>query len=530
MHIKSLDLQGFMGHSSTSLVFPERGVVAVTGPNGAGKSALIEGVAFGLHGRTLRENDPWTGKGLVHVGTTGVHVTRARKGRGVVLSFDVGAESRAGLTATKGQELLDPHLMPWDVWRRACAFSSSDVAHFSLASDGNQKRLIESLLGLEAFDPALKACRADLADIRRKLERAEHRHEKAKLSLEAARQRLADTEKHGGEAPPQERIAEAQRKTDALGEQWCTQRKLVNEALERRRDVDRRAGEARSHLRHLKAQLDKLDAQDCPVCGQAIPEVLVEKLRADIEDVEMPDTGEIETELEALKVELERLDREYNAAQDEWEELREQRSRADSVKGAAKEAGLAIASAQKEITEASAQIARHELDVAELMVTEKVLGLRGVRPMILGHALDGLDTIADTWLARIAGEGLRIKLRAWTETKTAGISDKFSLVVEGAGGGSYKGASAGQRRRIDTALLFALSEMAAASRGTTPGTLFVDEVFDVLDDEGVEAVSEAMREVAEDRCVVVVTHRPSLVQALQPVRQWHVINGKVDER
>jgi DNA repair exonuclease SbcCD ATPase subunit len=95
-------------------------------------------------------------------------------------------------------------------------------------------------------------------------------------------------------------------------------------------------------------------------------------------------------------------------------------------------------------------------------------------------------------------------------------------VVEGAGGGSYKGASAGQRRRIDVALLFALSELAVASRGAMPGTLFVDEVFDVLDDEGVESVGAAMQEVAQDRCVLVVTHNPDLVRALRPARRWHL--------
>ena len=77
------------------------------------------------------------------------------------------------------------------------------------------------------------------------------------------------------------------------------------------------------------------------------------------------------------------------------------------------------------------------------------------------------------------------------------------------------------------ALLLALGEVAAGASGTRPGTLWCDEVFDSLDTQGCEAVSEAIQEMSRDRCVVVISHNPRLVEMLPDARRLHVESGKV---
>ena len=133
------------------------------------------------------------------------------------------------------------------------------------------------------------------------------------------------------------------------------------------------------------------------------------------------------------------------------------------------------------------------LEIDELQVAEKVLGMRGVRVKVLGHALAGIEHVANGWLSRMSS-GVKVELKSFTETKTAGINDALSLEIHGVGGGhGYKATSGGERRRVDAALILGLAEVAAAASGGGDGTLWMDEVFDALDVDGCAAVAECLR-------------------------------------
>ncbi len=122
---------------------------------------------------------------------------------------------------------------------------------------------------------------------------------------------------------------------------------------------------------------------------------------------------------------------------------------------------------------------------------------------------------------------MTISLRPYSELKKGGTNDSISLEVHGLGRGSYKSTSGGERRRVDVALLLALGEVAAAARGGVPGTLFFDEVFDCLDDAGIEAIGDVLAELAKARCVVVITHSKPLIQRLRASASLHIAGGAI---
>lgn len=103
------------------------------------------------------------------------------------------------------------------------------------------------------------------------------------------------------------------------------------------------------------------------------------------------------------------------------------------------------------------------------------------------------------------------------------------MEIIGAGGGhGYRGASGGERRRIDIAIMLALAEIAEYASGAQPGTMFMDEVFDALDaDFGVPRATDVLQELSRTRCVVVVTHNAELARALKPTQHLHVENGNI---
>jgi DNA repair exonuclease SbcCD ATPase subunit len=532
MHIRQVTLRGFMLHEDATFKLPDSGVVVLTGPNGVGKSALIEGVATAWWGKTLREGpSPWTGKPAEVISETDtLRVKRARKGRSTEVTI---WDSKDGewvqrgdepMNATDANVLLAPLLMGWDVWKRACAFSSSDVAHFSLAGDKDQKSLIEDMLGLGMFEPAAKACRADLAGKKADLSIAIEKVRRLETTVESLQARIKDNEEYVGEEVADEAIVEVTKKYADFQLLANAVRGDQGDVTEELREADTKRGEIRARIAEIERTLDALSGDKCPTCSQTIPDALRDSLRAGVKGVRdalnAVSTVTIEAALEELDEEYDVLSAKARDAKARMDELKAARSRREQVAGVLKDCRARLVGAEEELEDAQAELVDTEQDVAELIAAEKVLGLKGVRAQVLANGLEGLDAVAATWMKRIAGDGFSVRLQAFTNTKTAGTNAKFSLVVEGAGGGSYKGASSGQRRRIDVALLFALSEMAAAARGETPGTLFVDEVFDALDDEGLAAVSNAIQDIAEERCVLVITHNKALVQALQPVRRW----------
>jgi len=56
MILKRLSLKNFLTHTNTEVEFAQKGITVFIGDNGAGKSSIIEGVVYGLFGRTDRGN------------------------------------------------------------------------------------------------------------------------------------------------------------------------------------------------------------------------------------------------------------------------------------------------------------------------------------------------------------------------------------------------------------------------------------------------------------------------------------------
>ena len=571
MHVLELDLTCFMAHEKTKVALPARGVVLVTGPNGAGKSGIVEGASYGLFGRTLRGTSPWRKgePGEVTVLTDKVLSRRkATKAGKVSLAWACalpGAQDVEYASPTKAQEALEAVVGDFDIWRRTHVFSSADAAHFTLSTDGERKRLLESILGLERFDLALEACRDDLRkedDRVRTTEGLLARHREravgAARRLEDARAALASlpplqpptapvTSATGGSTGWDERQARLQALQSAaqadiarLQKAGCTH----SEA----------AAQEHAEARQLQQGLDRLKASECPTCGQTIPDSLRQEYRDDIEaaqkraevneQVYSRARREVEAQIGDLSLELHDLHEQVNAleverrsarnAEQAEKKAREEQARLvqahEDAKARIDDCTDALRIDRDEVARLEGLLTGATKGAEELQAVESVLGLKGVRAHVLGKALGGLERVANSWLARIAGPDLRLALRPYSEKKTGGISDAISLDVAGAGGGlGYKASSGGERRRIDVALLLALAEVSQAAHGQDEGTLFFDEVFDALDGAGVEAVSEVLGELARDRAVVVISHSLALAESLPVALALRVEGGVLAE-
>lgn len=528
MHIQTLRLKKFMSHDDTLIQLPERGLVVVTGPNGAGKSSIIEAPAMACWGETLRGTSPWREgeAGAAVVITPEITADRARKGVRTSLSWTATGQPKVEFeTTTKAQEALERIIGTFNVWRRTHVFSSHDAAHFTLATDGERKRLLEDVLQLDKFDRALTKCRIDLKVEGDTLRSHESALERLSGQLEGSDLRLTAAKKMVQTLPAAVDSTETQAEISRLQGLLDATNKDGNDLHQKLRAADNAGADLAAEARQVEAQLTRLGQGNCSQCGQPLPADKIaglreraEKLKADgvaaVQQAKAAVSG-IEGQMEELREEKQVLERKIADLRAKLHTAAKIAEQIAATQKELKSAEESVTTLRERIAKGTTTVAAGRSRVAVLEASEQVLGLKGVRAHVLGQALKGIEQVANAWLARIAGTGLQLSLKSYSEKKTGGVSDAISLDVHGAGGGlGYRASSGGERRRIDVALLLALAEVSSAAQGRTPGTMFFDEVFDALDDDGVAAVRDVLVELCEERAVVVITHSKALIDQL----------------
>ena len=149
---------------------------------------------------------------------------------------------------------------------------------------------------------------------------------------------------------------------------------------------------------------------------------------------------------------------------------------------------------------------------------------------MLSRLVQLLEAETNDWLGKISGGGLHVVIASHTETKRGDNRNVVSLSVKKEDHSlPYVNRSAGERRRVDVALGFALRSISDAAEGSPGGTLFADEIFDGLDEAGRETVMEGLLDMAKTRCVVLISHAASFVER-SAVARYHLTDGALERR
>jgi DNA repair exonuclease SbcCD ATPase subunit len=544
-------MRGFTCHVDTHLVLPAAGVVVVTGNNGSGKSSVVEAVSTALWGQTLRgtlpfvdrlsrdSDDPAADVGAVEVETDLVTARRRRLvGARWNLSWHPpGAEPVDFENTTKAQEALESVIGSRELWRRGNVFASADPANFTGATAFERLRLFETMLGADQFDDALGRARGELREATAALAEATRLRDVAQAAISAETRRHAEALETANMAVPSGDSSTLETKLRNITKLSESARRDAEKVVTAQRTADRAGGAAGAQAHELEAKLARLRGDTCYACGQAVTEALREGLRAALE-VERRAARQaraaasaalagIEDESMEAREELRILEAKRSALAAELHTMKATAGAVARAREACADAVSKLAVAHRAAGRAEAAMNASGFEVAELAVVDRVLGLHGVRAHIVSRALDSLEGIANTWLARLA-PGVRLRIKPFKEKDGRGRNDQISVDVEGVGGGrGYSAASGGERRRIDVALLFAMGELSAAAHGRGPGTLFCDEVFDSLDAGGEAAVAAALDGVAADRAVVVITHSDTLADRLPAKVRWRFEGGRL---
>ncbi len=517
-------MQGLATHQKTSISLPASGITVITGPNGAGKSTVMEAVAAGLWGRSLRGSVAWQGKeSSVTVTTPDVTVTRTRKGSRSTLKYRLHVASLEADamhahsspehdTATAAQEALQPLIGSFDAWRKAHVFSSADVASFAASGDAERKRHLEALLGLDLLERCWKLAGIKQKEITQELRAAEQ-------WLVGCESGLAEAKRAAGDKPVsadfETDIASA-KDAHAVAQQELT--RLVHAATAAEMALVKASQiEAAAVSLYTKAV--------CPTCKRALTTDDAESCTQALASIDDAEAARrlAEKEVKYARHHRQLADTFCNEAYRTYINLKAQRdmhanalARWETAKLRVTELAVKADAARKKHDELL-----NSCNAAAAVVA--LYGSRGLPAHLLDKVLADISQRATVWLAKI-GSSMQVTLSSTSERADGKTAQVLCIAVSGVGATEYREMSGGERRRLDVALLLAIADVAGGK-----GTLWFDEVFDSLDSAGRQGVAEALRDASQHRPIVVITHADELARALRPQQWIHVNNGQVTQ-
>ena len=453
-----LHLHPYAPHRDTRLELADTGLVVVYGLNGSGKSSLVEAYAAAMWGRSLRGASAWrTEDCRITVGLPGLLVERTPS------SLRVNGE--AALTPAKTQQRLSALVGDFATWQRTRVFDADLTARFGASGDGERKKLLEQLLGLEKLDAGLRRVREDIRE-------ADRLHAAAERSQSIAEAGLAEQPALGVTFD-----AEALARSEAL----------LQEAELRASEMAKEAGRRQQEQRRAQTAVDLFHRGHCPTCEQSVP---LDRW------VQVRDAAK--RALAEHTTEQRQADADVAALLTEVRKLRAQRAEAER----AAQAAARCAELGERRAKAEAERTAHALTLRRLRAIEAFLV--EARPKLLSSSLAILESAASAWLP--------------------GLSISEDMVVCH-GPRMYKELNEGHRRLCDMAVLLGLSGMGDAK---VKGPIFLDGALHGLDEDRQDAVVSLLETVAQRELVVVFTCVEETALRFRGAR-FRVVDGTIQK-
>lgn len=156
---------------------------------------------------------------------------------------------------------------------------------------------------------------------------------------------------------------------------------------------------------------------------------------------------------------------------------------------------------------------KDKLDEKDCLVFwQQAYSNQGIKSYILDDITPFLNRRVNKYLAKLTSGHIEVKFNTQTVLKSGETREKFSIEISNQDGGQeYSANSGGERKRIDLAINLALQDLVASRSSKRINIAIWDEVFDALDETGIEKVIELLQELSEEKStILVVSHNQHL--------------------
>jgi DNA repair protein SbcC/Rad50 len=134
---------------------------------------------------------------------------------------------------------------------------------------------------------------------------------------------------------------------------------------------------------------------------------------------------------------------------------------------------------------------------------------RGIPSMLIDNAIPFMNKNINNYLEKLSNGRLIVSIDTLKETAAGEYRDKISISVidTHTKANSRQKLSGGQIRQVDIATLLTLYDLQSEIYHMSFNIMIFDEIFDSLDDNNIGLASSVLRQLCQDTCVFIISHR-----------------------
>lgn len=548
--VKKIRFKNFRsyGNQFTEIDLLRSNSTVITAPNGSGKSTILMAIEFGLFGKVsngINKNDLINNinkKDLVveiecETKNKEILIRRGMK-PGLFEIFIDGKMVDQEASSRDYQTYFEEEVLGFSInsFRQVVFVSGSSYTPFLLLSAGARRKIVEELLNLTVFTKMYILHLANIAHNKEEIKLAETKIATLQASLNSLKKGLESVsiQEEGYRKTIEDNIASATEKFNQLDSEVASRNVVIEDLIVKTSNLDKKTAkqskmsefgrDIRKRVKKIKDFVAYLTDKDtCPVCTQPLtPEfkqtVISEKttkqkeLETNLDNLERI-LGETESDIsvmcEILK-HIQQLESENHVSAKRMSDLRlyiaEQQNLLTKTTDNSKDLKLEIKSTAEDL-EVSKQKRLELLEEKQYNeMLSAVIKDNGIKAKIISQYVPTMNQEINRFIG-LLDLGLSFEIDENFEEK---ILSRFKDEL------SYTSFSAGERARIDIAILFTWRELAKMKNSLSCNLLFLDEIFDaVLDDQGLETFISLLKYHLTDTNVFLISHRPEVVDKFE---------------
>ena len=160
--------------------------------------------------------------------------------------------------------------------------------------------------------------------------------------------------------------------------------------------------------------------------------------------------------------------------------------------------------------------AENKLDYEVMRFWEKAFSQQGIIKFIIRNILDYLNNKVNYYLSFLTNS--KYSLFFDEELNEKVITNDSDI--------QYISLSGGEKRKVNLAVTMALKDLLLLTDKNQTNVLFLDEIAENLDEEGITGLHNLLQEIKKDKLIFIITHNKYLKTLLHSAPRLSIIKSK----